>query len=69
MERYRRSAPLLGAGPGPRRTAVHAVALAGALAALVALAYQTRAAYITSLLTRKGDPFVSDFLGKSKAKF
>jgi hypothetical protein len=47
---------------------VHAVALAGALAALVALAYQTRAAYITSLLTRKGDPFVSDFLGKSKAQ-
>ena len=57
-------------GAGPRWTCRGKGLIAGLVAtALVALAYQTRAAYITSLLTRKGDPFVSDFLGKSKAKF
>lgn len=45
------------------------LAVALAVAALVALAYKTRAAYITSLLTRNGDPFVSDFLGKNTAQF
>jgi hypothetical protein len=44
------------------------LAAALAAAALVALAYQTRAAYVTALLTRKGDPFLSDFLGKSQAQ-